>query len=57
MDEATLPNRLAVVNIGLASFADDLSADGVPVIQLEWRPPAGGDARLGALLAALDDEE
>lgn len=47
---------LRVVNLGLELFAETLAADGVEVIQVDWRPPAGGDLRLAALLAALDDE-
>jgi len=45
-----------VVNLGLELFAETLEADGVEVIHVDWRPPAGGDLRLAALLAALDDE-
>ncbi len=48
---------LHVVNIGLESFAQDLKAQGVAVVQVEWRPPAGGDARLAALLAELADDD
>jgi hypothetical protein len=48
---------LQVVNIGLESFAEDLRAQGVAVVQLDWRPPAGGNARIAALLAALDDDD
>lgn len=47
---------LRVVNLGLELFAETLEADGVEVIHVDWRPPAGGDLRLAALLAALDDE-
>jgi len=47
---------LRVVNLGLELFAETLEADGVSVVQVDWRPPAGGDVRLAALLAALDDE-
>ncbi len=43
--------ELAVVNLGLGSFADNLRACGTPVVQVRWKPPAGGDAQL---LAALD---
>lgn len=57
MDDNVLPEALRVINIGLESFADDLRAEGVAVVQLEWRPPAGGDARLASLLASLDDED
>jgi len=48
---------LHVVNIGLESFAQDLKAQGVAVVQVDWRPPAGGDARLAALLAELADDD
>jgi len=48
---------LQVINIGLESFAQDLKAQGVAVVQLDWRPPAGGNARLAALLASLEDDE
>lgn len=45
-----------VVNIGLAGFAADLRAQGVAVVEVDWRPPAGGNARMAALLAQLEDE-
>jgi FdrA protein len=46
---------LKVVNLGLAMFADNLRAEGVEVVHVDWRPPAGGDARLANILAALED--
>lgn len=42
-----------VINIGLKGFADDLRENGVPVVHVEWSPPAGGDERLAALLERL----
>lgn len=42
-----------VVNVGLEGFAGDLRALGVPVVHVQWQPPAGGDAKLAALLAKL----
>ena len=57
MNETIPSEALQVINIGLQSFADHLRAQGVTVIQLEWRPPAGGNPRMAALLAALEDEE
>jgi hypothetical protein len=57
MEPKVLHEALKVVNIGLASFAQDLQAEGVAVIDLDWRPPAGGNARLTALLADMEDEE
>lgn len=52
-----LPTELQVINIGLESFAQDLKTQGVAVVQLDWRPPAGGNAKLAALLASLDDDD
>jgi len=43
-----------VVNVGLELFADELRGLGVPVVGVDWRPPAGGDPRLAALLAGLE---
>ncbi len=48
-----LGGRVRVVNIGLERFADALRAVGAPVVHVEWTPPAGGDARLIALLDKL----
>lgn len=48
---------LKVINLGLEMFARDLEAAGVAVIHLDWRPPAGGDPALVALLARLEDGE
>jgi hypothetical protein len=49
-----LGRPLKVINVGLPDFASDLAAAGVPVVDVEWRPPAGGDARLLELLSLLD---
>ncbi len=45
--------RPAVINVGLEGFARELAAQGVPVVHVEWSPPAGGDADLAKLLAKL----
>ena len=50
-------DTLKVVNIGLESFALDLRESDIEVIHVDWRPPSGGDARLAALLASLDDDD
>ena len=41
-----LSRELHVVNLGLASFAETLREHGTPVLDLDWRPPAGGDSEL-----------
>jgi hypothetical protein len=48
---ALFKSPLKAVNLGLPSFAANLAAAGAEVVQVDWRPPAGGDA---AVLDALD---
>ncbi len=51
-----LNQPLRIINLGLQSFAVELEEAGVEVLHVDWRPPSGGDARLLALLASLQDE-
>jgi FdrA protein len=44
---------LAAVNVGLESFTESLQAQGAPVVQVDWRPPAGGDEKLMAILERM----
>jgi hypothetical protein len=46
--------ELNVVNLGLESFADSLHAQGVHVQHVDWKPPAGGDPEIIAILDKLD---
>jgi hypothetical protein len=48
-----LGQPLRVVNVGLERFAEDLAAHGTTVQQVQWAPPAGGDARLADLLSKV----
>jgi hypothetical protein len=48
-----LAGPIAVVNIGLAGFAETLRANGVAVAHVDWQPPAAGDVVLANLLARL----
>jgi FdrA protein len=41
------------INVGLETFAQSLRDQGVPVVAVEWRPPAGGDERLMGILARM----
>ncbi|HWI39613.1 MAG TPA: DUF1116 domain-containing protein [Burkholderiales bacterium] len=54
-----LAGPLRVVNVGLSAFARELAANGVPVVQVDWRPPSrfqplltGLEARAQAIEAA-----
>jgi hypothetical protein len=49
--------ELRVVNVGLESFAVVLESLGVPIVHVDWVPPAGGDPARARLLALLDDED
>ena len=48
-----LPRRIEAVSLGLSIFADALRDQGAPVVEVDWRPPAGGDADTLALLTRL----
>jgi len=52
-----LAAEVRVVNVGLEGFAVELERRGTAVVHVQWSPPAGGDTRRAALLAALADDE
>ena len=56
MADELFPGGLAAINVGVAEFAAAPRARGVPVVQLDWRPPARCDRDLGLLLARIEDD-
>lgn len=49
--------KLSVINIGTAIFQEDLNAQGIETVQVDWRPPAGGKVDLiNALDKLMEDE-
>ncbi len=50
---SNLDRNIKVINIGLKEFHADLKALDVPVIHVDWRPPAEGDHHLVASLVRL----
>ena len=48
-----LSRPVAAINVGLETFYDSLTEQAVPAIQVEWKPPAGGDERLQAILQRM----
>ena len=44
---------LAVINVGLQGFADNVASAGGESLQLQWQPPAQGDREAGWALARL----
>ncbi|MFQ5775062.1 MAG: hypothetical protein ACE5GS_11135 [Kiloniellaceae bacterium] len=51
--DAFLKSPLRIINVGLGGFARELEALEVPVVQVDWSPPAGGDPKLADLLSKL----
>jgi FdrA protein len=43
----------AAINVGLESFYASLVGQGATAVQVDWRPPAGGNDRLMAILAKM----
>jgi len=52
-DLAVLQAPLTALNVGLESFTASLATQNAPVIQVDWRPPAGGNERLAGMLARM----
>ncbi len=53
VEPSSLAAPLSLINVGLDSFADSMVDQGAEVVRLDWRPPAGGDEKLMALLERL----
>ena len=53
VDPETFRAPMAAINVGLETFAESLRAQNAAVVHVDWRPPAGGDDRLGAILARM----
>jgi FdrA protein len=51
--DALLGKELKVINLGVGTFADDLTTQGVKIVRVDWKPPAGGDAEVLDLLDKL----
>jgi FdrA protein len=43
----------SVINVGLETFFDSAVAQGAGAVQVDWRPPAGGDEHLMEILAKM----
>lgn len=53
VDLSVLNRDLAAINVGLESFTESLTAQGAGVIQVDWRPAAGGNEKLMAILERM----
>lgn len=48
---------LKIVNVGLEVFCDAMKDQGVTSVHVEWKPPAGGNDKLLAILAMLNQKQ
>jgi FdrA protein len=51
--EVAVDAPFAAINVGLESFYTPLAAQGFPCVQVDWRPPAGGNEKMMAVLEQL----
>ena len=48
-----LVEPIIVINMGLRIFSESLDDQSVQVVQVDWKPPAGGDKEVIELLDEL----
>jgi hypothetical protein len=48
---------VSVINVGLSTFTESLKEQGVPVLEVDWRPPPAGIARLTHTKAGISMSE
>ncbi|NOQ40699.1 MAG: hypothetical protein GQ562_10325, partial [Anaerolineales bacterium] len=53
VDLESLTGEFSAINVGLESFTESLLAQNVGAVQVDWKPAAGGDADLMALLEKM----
>jgi FdrA protein len=53
LDLKKMSAPVAGINVGLESFAENLIAQSIPAIHVDWRPPAGGNEKLMAILERM----
>jgi len=53
VDIDRLNQTFAAINVGLESFYESLVSQGAQAVQVDWRPPAGGNEKLAALLVKM----
>ncbi len=53
VDSAFLTQPLSALNAGLESFNESIAEQGAEVLQIDWRPPAGGNEMLMAILMKM----
>lgn len=57
VDLGMMNQPMAAINVGLEAFTGSLGDQGVQALQVDWRPPAGGDLKLMAILDRLKSKD
>jgi FdrA protein len=57
VDLTKMNQPLAGINVGLESFTESLIDQEAAAIQVDWRPPAGGNEKLAALLERMKSKQ
>ena len=53
IDLSVLKQTMAAINVGLESFTTSLKSQDASVVQVDWRPPAGGNEKLMDILERM----
>jgi FdrA protein len=53
IDLPDLNRPMAAINVGLESFTSSLKSQDAAVVQVDWRPPAGGNEKLMDILERM----
>jgi FdrA protein len=53
VDLETLKKPMQAINVGLESFSENLKDQGAPFVQVDWKPPAGGNEKLAGILERM----
>jgi FdrA protein len=53
LDVEQMNRPVAGINVGLESFAENLVAQEIPAVHVDWRPPAGGNDKLIGILERM----
>ncbi len=53
VDLQSLKKPMEAINVGLESFAENLKDQNAPHVHVDWKPPAGGNEKLAAILERM----
>jgi len=53
VDLESLKKPMQAINVGLESFSENLKDQNAPYVQVDWKPPAGGNEKLAGILERM----